>query len=254
MNIATHDGTRDPPSGRRARIAVGNAFASRGRVAALCAGLMLLGPALATPRADAAAGGSSATAARAAVPAAVPARAGGGTRTGGDARALHLAQRRTLAPFVLTDQAGKPFRSTEAFQGRVSLVFFGFVNCPDFCPTTLLRLRNLLGADPALADVQVVMISVDGERDTPAMLKQLLDAIAPRFIGLTGPTSQVRPVARNFSASFARQPSSGPDGAYVVDHSAQLYLVDSRGRLATIFFNAPDETLRAVLRAAQAGG
>jgi protein SCO1/2 len=117
----------------------------------------------------------------------------------------------------------------------------------------LLRVRNLLAADPALADVQVVMISVDGERDTPARLKRLLDAISPRFVGLTGDPARVRPVARSFSASFVRQPPTGPDGAYVVDHSAQLYLVDRDGRLSTLFFNAPDESLQDALRVAKSG-
>jgi protein SCO1/2 len=171
-----------------------------------------------------------------------------------DARALRLAQPRPLPAFTLTDQHGQPFRSREAFAGRVSLVFFGFVNCPDVCPTTLLRLRNLLAADPALAQVQVVMVSVDGERDTPARLKRLLDAISPRFVGLTGDPARVRPVARSFSASFVRQAPSGPEGAYLVDHSAQLYLVGRDGRLSTLFFNASDEALRDALRAAGSGG
>lgn len=208
---------------------------------ALCAGLALV------PQGFAAQGravGPGAAAASAA-PVAVAAR---------DTRALRLAQPRVLPPFTLTDQHGRPFRSDAAFAGRVSLVFFGFVNCPDVCPTTLLRVRNLLAADPALADVQVVMISVDGERDTPAAMKRVLGAISPRFVGLTGDPARVRPVARSFSASFVKQPASGPDGAYVVDHSAQLYLVDRSGRLSTIFFNAPDEALRAALLAAQPPG
>lgn len=185
-----------------------------------------------------------------------PGHAAPGVATEGprDSRALRLAQPRTLAPFTLLDQKGRPFRSSEAFRGRVSLVFFGFLNCPDVCPTTLLRLRNLMAADPALAAVQVVMVSVDGERDTPAAMKGLLDAIEPRFVGLTGDPARVRPVARSFSASFVKQPPSGPEGAYVVDHSAQLYLVDRTGRLATIFFNAPDAALRDALRAALATG
>jgi protein SCO1 len=171
-----------------------------------------------------------------------------------DARALQLAQPRPLPPFTLTDQQGRPFRSAEGFRGRVTLVFFGFVHCPDVCPTTLLRLRNLLAAEPALADVQVVMISVDGERDSPASLKRLLDDIEPRFIGLTGDPARVRPLARSFTASFIKQPPSGPDGDYVVDHSAQLYLLDRAGRLSTIFFNASDEVLKSALRAAAAAG
>jgi protein SCO1/2 len=208
---------------------------------ALCAGLALAQHGFAAQVSAAGPGAAAAPSATVAVPA-------------GDARALRLAQPRALPSFTLTDQHGRPFRSDAAFAGRVSLVFFGFVNCPDVCPTTLLRVRNLLAADSALADVQVVMISVDGERDTPAALKRVLGAISPRFVGLTGDPVRVRPVARSFSASFVKQPPSGPDGAYVVDHSAQLYLVDRSGRLATIFFNAPDETLRAALLAATAAG
>jgi protein SCO1/2 len=160
---------------------------------------------------------------------------------------------RVLPAFTLTDPQGRSAGSA-TLRGQVTLVFFGFAQCPDVCPTTLLRLRNLLRSSPGFAAVRGVMISVDGERDDPAALRAFLGRSGPAFTALTGPPEAVRPVARAFSATFVRQPPSGPDGRYTVDHSSQVYLVDRAGRLRAAFFNAPEaamaETLRAVLREA----
>ncbi len=165
-------------------------------------------------------------------------------------RVLRVDPARPIAPFTLIDQDGHPFRSEKALPGQVTLVFFGFAHCPDVCPTTLLKLQNLLASDPALAKVRVMMISVDGERDTPAAMKAFLAPISPRFIGLTGTPAQVRPVARAFSAAFFRQPAATAGGDYIVDHSAQVYLVDRSGRLSELFFNAPEADMRDALRVA----
>lgn len=155
---------------------------------------------------------------------------------------------RPLPAFTLTDQAGRAAGSV-ALRGQVTLVFFGFTQCPDVCPTTLLRLRNLLRSSPDLASVRALMISVDGERDDPAALRAFLGRSGPAFSALTGPPERVRPVARGFSAMFVKQAPSGPDGRYTVDHSSQVYLVDRAGRLRAAFFNASDEAMAAMLRA-----
>ena len=161
---------------------------------------------------------------------------------------LRLSPSRALAPFTLEDQEGREFQSARQLPGQVSLVFFGFAHCPDVCPTTLLKLQQVLAAGPEFAAVRLYMISVDGERDTPAVLKAFLGQVSPRIVGLTGPAAQVRPVARSFTASFVRQAPTQPGGHYTVDHSSQVYLVDRDGRLRAIFFNAPQDVLRAALR------
>jgi protein SCO1 len=164
-------------------------------------------------------------------------------------RVLWLQRSRAIPPFTLLDQDGRAFRSARDFPGRVSLVFFGFAHCPDVCPTTLLKLQQVLASGAEFADVRLYMISVDGERDTPAVLKRYLGQVSPRIVGLTGAPERVRPVARGFTASFVRQPAAA-GGAYTVDHSSQVYLVDRTGRLGAILFDAPPATLREALRAA----
>lgn len=163
-------------------------------------------------------------------------------------RVLRFDPARPIPPFTLLDQDGLAFRSDRALRGRVTLVYFGFTQCPDICPTTLLKLQHLVASDPVLADVQVLMISVDGARDSPAAMKAFLAPISPRFVGLTGTVEQVSPVARAFSAAFSRQPAAG--GGYTVEHSAQVFLVDRSGRLTELFFNAPEEGMRDALRVA----
>ncbi len=155
---------------------------------------------------------------------------------------------RSLPAFTLTDPEGRAAGSA-ALRGQVTLVFFGFTQCPDVCPTTLLRLRNLLRSSPEFAGVRVMMISVDGERDDPAALRAFLGRSGPAFTALTGRPESVRPVARGFSAMFVKQPPAGPDGRYTVDHSSQVYLVDRAGQLRSAFFNASEETMAAALRA-----
>ena len=105
-------------------------------------------------------------------------------------------------PFTLTDQSGK--RVTEAdFKGRVTLYYFGFTFCPDACPTSMLLAQTALEQLGKRADgkVQVVLVSIDPERDTPAVLKEYVEQFGPQFIGLTGSPDEVASAARNFRAS-----------------------------------------------------
>ncbi len=166
-------------------------------------------------------------------------------------RTVRFDPPRPLPAFTLTDPQGRA-TGNALLRGEVTLVFFGFTQCPDVCPTTLLRLRNLLRSSPEFARVRALMISVDGERDDPAALRAFLGRSGPTFSALTGPPERVRPVARGFSAMFVKQPPTGADGRYTVDHSSQVYLVDRAGHLRAAFFNAREEamadTLRAVLR------
>jgi cytochrome oxidase Cu insertion factor (SCO1/SenC/PrrC family) len=153
---------------------------------------------------------------------------------------------RPIADFELVDQFGKP-RKLSSFQGAPLLVFFGFANCPDVCPTALHQLRLLMNSkDQDVQRAQVVMISVDGTRDTPAVMKSYLAPVSKRFIGLTGPPQQVRGIAAQFQAVFFKGAPTDNSGAYRIDHTSQVYLLDEKGKLRATFFNAPVETMRTV--------
>lgn len=130
----------------------------------------------------------------------------------------------------LTDASGRR-RSLEDFRGKVVVVFFGFVYCPDVCPTTLGELANVMKQLGQDADrVQVLFVTLDPERDTPSVLAQYAAAFDPRFLALYGNADETRRVAREFKIYYEKRPGSQP-GAYTIDHSAQSYVIDTRGRL-----------------------
>lgn len=158
-------------------------------------------------------------------------------------RVMSMNPPRAIVPFALTDHLGKP-RDWSSFAGTPTLVFFGFTHCPDVCPTTLQRLAR---QSSALGDIRVVMISVDGERDTPAVLADYLAQFSRRFIGLTGPAAEVREIALRFAAPFYKDPVK--NGAYLVQHSSRLYAVDRHGRLRAELYDAPPEATAALARA-----
>jgi protein SCO1 len=142
-----------------------------------------------------------------------------------------LPEPRTPAAFRLTDQTGRE-RSESDLQGHPSLLFFGFTFCPDVCPTTLAALTDALRRTP-LPGVQVLFVSVDPERDTAASLKDYLGAFNRDFIGLRGDAQAMEPLMRSLGAIAIRQPLG--DGSYTMDHTATLYLLDTRGRLVAVF-------------------
>lgn len=130
----------------------------------------------------------------------------------------------------LTDHHGKP-RRLEDFRGKAVVVFFGFTRCPDVCPTTLadmaIAMRQL---GPEADRVQVLMVTVDPERDTPEVLAKYVPAFDPRFLGLYGDLDATRRVAKEFKVYFEKRPGKTP-GEYSIDHSAQSYVLDTQGRL-----------------------
>jgi len=129
--------------------------------------------------------------------------------------------------WTLVGMDGKTHTSS-SFQGKVTLVFFGFTQCPDVCPTALAELAQvmtLLG-DRA-KQVQVVMISVDPERDTPEVLRAYISGFDPRFLGLTGSAEQSKAAAGAFKAYYAKAPAA--KGSYTMDHSSSFYLLDKKG-------------------------
>ena len=132
--------------------------------------------------------------------------------------------------FALTDHDGTP-RTLADYRGKAVVVFFGYVQCPDVCPTTLAALADamkVLGPD---ADrVQVLFVTVDPERDTAELLKQYVPAFDPRFVGLRGEPAATEQVAKDFRVFYQKVPGATPE-TYTVDHSAGSFLFDPQGRL-----------------------
>ena len=130
----------------------------------------------------------------------------------------------------LTDPDGKR-RSLAEFKGRVVVVFFGFTQCPDVCPTTLVELaavKKQLGADGD--KVQGIFVTVDPERDTPELLKAYVDNFGAGFIALRGTPEETLAAAKHFKVFFAKVPGK-TEGSYTVDHMAGAYVFDPQGRV-----------------------
>jgi protein SCO1 len=142
------------------------------------------------------------------------------------------------APAVaLTDTQGAPFRLSEQ-RGALTLLFFGFTNCPDVCPTTLADLaaaRKQLGDDAER--VKVVLVTVDPERDTPERLGRYVQSFDPSFIGLTGPQADLEQIYQSYGVSVTKRQL--PDSAlgYTVDHGASVYVVDQSGNWRALISN-----------------
>jgi protein SCO1/2 len=121
-------------------------------------------------------------------------------------------------------------RSLADFRGKVVAVFFGFTHCPDACPTTLVEMAQVMRElGPDARRVQVLFVTVDPERDTPAVLKQYVPSFHPEFLGLCGDAEATARVAKEFKVFYQKQPLK--DGGYSVDHSAGTYFLDAQGRL-----------------------
>ena len=132
--------------------------------------------------------------------------------------------------FRLNDHTGKP-RTLADFRGKVVVLFFGYTQCPDVCPTTLSELAaTMQKLGPDAERVQVVFVTVDPERDTPDLLSRYVPAFNPSFLGLYGDAAATAATAKEFKILYQKQPGSTP-GAYGVDHSAGTYLFDPHGRL-----------------------
>jgi protein SCO1/2 len=130
----------------------------------------------------------------------------------------------------LRDTTGRQ-RSLSEFKGKVVLLFFGFTQCPDVCPTTLGQVSQALkqlGADAAR--VQVIFVTLDPERDTASLLGQYLVSFDPGFVGLRGDLDATRAAAKEFKVFFERRAGSSPE-RYSIDHSSQTYVIDAKGRL-----------------------
>jgi len=132
--------------------------------------------------------------------------------------------------FALTDQNGQVRRIPD-FAGKVVVVFFGYTQCPDVCPTTLqelLEVRRMLGADGE--KLQAVFITVDPERDTAELLKAYMANFDPSFVALRPSPEQLQPLLKDFKI-YAKKVEGKSATSYTMDHSAQSYVYDPKGRL-----------------------
>lgn len=134
---------------------------------------------------------------------------------------------RTLA---LTDQNGRP-RTLADFKGKVTVVFFGYTQCPDVCPTTMAELAQVkatLGKDAER--VQGVFVTVDPERDSAEVLKSYMSGFDPSFVALRGTPEQIAATAKEFKVFYAKVPGK-TEGSYSVDHTAGSYVFDAQGKV-----------------------
>jgi protein SCO1/2 len=142
---------------------------------------------------------------------------------------------RELPDFSLIDQRGRPFDSAN-LHNHWSMLFFGYTNCPDLCPatlTTLAAMQKRLRAARAPVLPQVIFVSVDAKRDTPAQMAKYVPYFDPDFIGLTAADQpSIEAVAKKLGVSVILQPTS--DGNYTVDHSGAIFVVDPGGRVTAI--------------------
>ncbi|GIV98215.1 MAG: electron transporter SenC [Herpetosiphonaceae bacterium] len=136
-----------------------------------------------------------------------------------------------LPDFTLTDQTGQSFRLSDQ-RGRVVLLFFGYTSCPDVCPTTLADLaavKRELGTDAA--QLQVVFVTVDPERDTQEVIRDYLAKFDPAFIGLHGSQEQLAQVYKAYGVTAIVPEHIAAARVHVVDHSPYVYVIDRQGRL-----------------------
>jgi protein SCO1 len=139
-----------------------------------------------------------------------------------------LPQRSSSPDFRLTDFNGRP-RSLADYRGRVVVIFFGFIHCPDACPTELFKLAQVMKRLGPVSDrVQVLVITLDPKRDTPDLLKSYVTTFDPRFVGLTGTAEQIDSAAKSYYVVYFTAPTS--NDYYAIDHSTSTYVIDAQGQ------------------------
>lgn len=145
-------------------------------------------------------------------------------------------QPRSVTPFKLTDTNNHNF-GLDNFKGHWSLVFFGFTNCPDLCPTTLATLNQtykVFEKNPTMTKPQVVFISVDPEQDNPAKIKNYLSSFNPNFLGATGSESQIGQLTQELSVMFTKILPANSE-QYSIDHSGTIVIINPQGQFSGVF-------------------
>jgi len=156
--------------------------------------------------------------------------------------AIDLTGARYAQGFDLPDVDGKP-RTLADFKGKVTVVFFGYTQCPDACPTTMAELAGILKTlGPDASRVQVVFITVDPSRDTPALLKNYVANFRPDFVALRGDEAQTQAIIKDFKLIVEKVPGKTP-GSYTIDHTAGCYVFDPQGRVRLFASQSLDPAL-----------
>ncbi|MDX2008519.1 MAG: SCO family protein [Meiothermus sp.] len=148
-----------------------------------------------------------------------------------------LVSERPAYDFSLVGNDNKPYKLSD-FRGKAVYIFFGFVNCPDVCPTTLSELKKVYQAlNPAeQSKVQVLLITADPERDTPEVLEKYVRFFHPKFLGLTGTSEQIAETAKGFGVFYIKSNIKSAT-EYNVDHTATTFLIDPSGKLRLLYGN-----------------
>lgn len=146
--------------------------------------------------------------------------------------------------FTLTNQDGQEV-SISSLRGKAVMLFFGYTHCPDYCPLTLAEFVQVKKALGANADkINFVMISLDGERDTPAVLKEYIKGFDPSFIALTGDPEKVRGIGADYAVQFQKERLKGTQAEYIVAHTTFTYLIDAQGRWRIAYpYDVPREDI-----------
>ena len=152
-----------------------------------------------------------------------------------------------LPDFELTDAHGHPFRLSD-LDGNLALIYFGYTNCPDVCPLTLLGIKEALTGFEVEEPVQVIFVSLDSERDTPDAIVRYLNAFDPNFIGLTGDSQTIQEVIKPYRVLAEKEETDHSAAGYLVNHTARLYLINPQRELfLTYAFGFDPEELRSDL-------
>ena len=169
-------------------------------------------------------------------------------------RAVDITGAEYARTLSLQDPDGKT-RTLDDFKGKVTVVFFGYTQCPDVCPTTMAELAQVkksLGADGER--IQGVFVTVDPERDTPELLKAYMGSFDPSFVALRGTAEQTAATAKEFKVFYAKVPGK-TEGSYTVDHTAGSYVFDAAGKVRLfVRYGSGAEALAADLKTLLAAG
>ena len=153
----------------------------------------------------------------------------GGTSVAAPFRGVDITGAQYARNLALPDAHGRP-RTLADFKGKVTVVFFGYTQCPDVCPSTLAELAQVKKALGPRADkFQGVFVTVDPERDTPEILQSYMASFDPSFVALRGSVEQTKAVAKEFKIFFAKVPGK-TEGSYTMDHTAAAFVLDANGQ------------------------
>ena len=125
--------------------------------------------------------------------------------------------------------------SLEDFQGKVVLMFFGFTACPDTCPLTLSKLKQVMARLDQKKPVQQLFITVDPKRDNPEQLKSFLSTFNLNIIGLTGTEEEILHVAELYGSAYMKNPTINSETSYLMIHTGYVYLIDQQGQVRAIY-------------------